>query len=769
LRGSMINESAITLVDSEIEMYGKVEVIVKQFLKSKVFQRYVFSYLVIFFIPFIVMSVSLYKQSVNTLKKEIDQTNLNKMKQASELTYGRIKEMNQIAALITYDNHLTPYMVNHPFTGKDAVEKLGIYKSSTAIIDEIVLYYYNSPNLYSDRGYYAIDTLLGRVLGASAQQQDRFIEMVRSLKAPAVLPAGYFGSEDNKRPGTMLFICPIPPHDTNKNGAVMFFVQQSVFHQLIDNSLGDFEGNVFMLNDNKEMIASDHQGEALGLADVKALDLSRTGVRQTDIGERKHSVVTVHSAESGWTFVMAVPSAQYVNKVFRIPVLLLSIAGSLVIAGLLMALVFAVRQYRPINSLMNYVHAPKSKWPAQAPASVQDTVQQFIRNHDSLRERVSVQQPLVRDQCLLKILGGNLNDPEAIGEVCAMLGISFPHPYFFVVYISFDGAKLQDVKMKGELLKRLEARELQDAAGYGVELIRDNAVAIIVNSRREDAALTETAVRQLQELMAGMSLGATIGVGTVYGTVTQAHNSFIEASAAVDYKLTSGIDTVIYFKRHSESNDFGDWYTNDVHLILAQSLKKGNMRVALETAGALLRQIRTLQAPIDRLRCYCFDVINIVLRAAAGMPYSDPAAEKAIVGFASIEELEVKLYPFIEDACRKAVQIKEREGLLLGEQIIQYIHDHFKEYAFSLEKMAAHFQLSESYMSRFLKEKTGSAFLQYLWELRLTEVKKQLRSTDKTIRTIVQEIAYIDVPNFIRKFKKTVGMTPGEYRKKNSD
>ena len=549
----------------------------------------------------------------------------------------------------------------------------------------------------------------------------------------------------------------------------MFYVRQSVFQQMIDNSLGDFEGNVFMLNDNKELIASDRQGEALGLADVKALDLSRTGVRQTDIGKRKNSVVTVNSAESGWTFVMAVPSAQYVNKVFRIPVLLLSISGSLVVAGLLLALFFAARQYRPINSLMNYEHAPKSIWPGQEPVSLQDTVQQFIRNHDWLRERMSVQQPLVRDQCLLKVLGGNLDDPEAMGEVWAMLGISFPHPYFFVVYISFDGAHLQDVKTKGELLKQLEARDLQDATGYGVELIHDNAVAFIVNSRREDLTVTEAAVRQLQELMAGMSLAATIGVGTVFDTVTQAHNSFIEASAAVDYKLTSGVDTVIYFKRHSESNDLDDWYTNDVHLKLAQSMKKGNMLAALETAGALLCQIRTLQAGIDRLRCYCFDVINIVLRAVAGMPYSDPAAEKGIVGFISIEDLEAKLYPFIEGACRKAVQIKEREGLRLGEQIIRYIQDHYKEYAFSLETTAAHFQLSESYTSRFLKEKTGATFLQYIWDLRLTEVKSQLRSTNKPIRTIVQEIGYVDVPNFIRKFKKAEGTTPGEYRKKNSD
>ncbi|ALS30023.1 AraC family transcriptional regulator [Paenibacillus sp. 32O-W] len=742
-------------------------------LRSKLFFRYMLSYLVIFFIPFLVMSLFLYEQSVNALKREIDQSNLNKMMQVGEQTGNLIRAMNQIAALITYDKHLTPYMVSHPYTASDAIEKLGIYKSSNATIDEMMLYYHDSPNVYSDRGYYAVDTLLYRVFGASDEQKEHFLRTVRNLKAPAALPADYFASDDNKRPGSVLFLFPIPPHDTNKYGTVMFLVRQSVFSGMIAHALGDFEGSIFMLNADREVIAEAHRDGPLGQlrqAELTGLDLARTGVRETEIGASgRHSVVTVHAPETGWTFVMAAPTNQYASKVFHIPILLLAIAGLLVVTGLLLALFFAARQYRPIGSLMSYMYGTKSRPAGEAGGSVQDTVQQFIRHHDSLREKMSVQQPFVRDQCLLKILGGNLDDPDTVTEMCAMSGVSFPYPYFFVVYISFENAPHHDVKRKGALLKELEARRLPDAVICGVELIHDNAIAAVVNTAHANPACTEAAVQELQRLKDNLELEGVMGVGTVYPAITQAHSSFIEASAAADYKLTSGTDTVLYFKRHSASGDISGWYSNDLHLKLTQSLKKGNRRAALETAGTLLRRIRSLDASIAWLRCCCFDVVNVVFRAAASIAYSDPELEKAIVNFSSIEDLEPKLNAFMEGACRQASLLKEREGQLLGEQIIRYIDKHYKEYAFSLEQLASRFQLSESYTSRFLKEKTGATFLQYLWELRLAEVKRQLVMTDKPIRTIVQEIGYIDVPNFIRKFKKAEGMTPGEYRKRHTN
>ncbi|GGE01972.1 helix-turn-helix domain-containing protein [Paenibacillus nasutitermitis] len=709
----------------------------RSFIKSKVFQRYVYSYLIIFFVPFIVMILFIYHQTEQRWNVEIEQANKNKLLQASEQTYSRIKEMNQIAARITYDSDLTPYMVSHPYSSRDAIEKLGIYKSSTAIIDEILLFYRDSQNMYSDRGYYSVDTMLKRVLGADDAQKERFLNLIKGLKTTTVLPADYFGAAGNKRPGTMLFLCPIPPHDTNKHGTVIFFVKNDVFQNMIQGTLGDFEGNVYITNANNDMILSRSKDGELEFKDLDSVDLSVTGVSQATVRHTKYSVVTVHSDEIGWTFVTAMPTAQFFKKAFHFPILLLIIAVWLILTGLILALFFAIRQYRPVNRM---------------------------------QERMSVQKPYVRDQSLLKLLGGSWEDPDNIREVCAMSGIVFPYPYFYVIYVSGDVMLSQETKVRSALLKKLEGWDLEEAVGFGVELIHDHAVAVLINCLADDAESVENTVRSLRQQKTDSDRGLTMGVGGIYDDITRVHNSYIEASAATDYKLasSSGADAVVYFKPAGDRVGTSGWYQSDLHLKLTQSLRKGNKQAAAETLGTMMQDLKTLRVPIDMLRCYCFDIINIVFRAAASMDYANAEWEEKIVNFTSIVDLEAQLYRWSDTICRQAVQNKEMETLQLSEQIVLYIQEHFREGDCSLEGTAAHFKLSDSYLSRFIKEKTDITFMQYLWELRLDAVKKELELTDKPIRTIVQEVGYIDTPNFIRKFKKAVGLTPGEYRKQRA-
>ncbi len=54
--------------------------------------------------------------------------------------------------------------------------------------------------------------------------------------------------------------------------------------------------------------------------------------------------------------------------------------------------------------------------------------------------------------------------------------------------------------------------------------------------------------------------------------------------------------------------------------------------------------------------------------------------------------------------------------------------------------------------------------MELLTNMRMEEVKQELRGTDKAIKDIVTGVGYIDVPNFLRKFKKAEGITLGQYR-----
>ncbi|MNJ62772.1 DNA-binding transcriptional regulator AraC [compost metagenome] len=51
----------------------------------------------------------------------------------------------------------------------------------------------------------------------------------------------------------------------------------------------------------------------------------------------------------------------------------------------------------------------------------------------------------------------------------------------------------------------------------------------------------------------------------------------------------------------------------------------------------------------------------------------------------------------------------------------------------------------------------------------MEEVKRLLINTSAPLKEIIEQVGYLDAPNFIRKFKKETGVTPGQYRKLNAN
>ena len=86
---------------------------------------------------------------------------------------------------------------------------------------------------------------------------------------------------------------------------------------------------------------------------------------------------------------------------------------------------------------------------------------------------------------------------------------------------------------------------------------------------------------------------------------------------------------------------------------------------------------------------------------------------------------------------------------------------------FSLKRMAEYFSMSDSNISRFFKQEAGKNFSDIIVQYRINEAKMLLSNSDLHIREIVTRVGYFDVSSFCRKFKRVVGMTPGEYRKEN--
>src|SRR5690606_57683 len=112
----------------------------RSYFKSRLFLKYIWSYLIILLIPLVLITLFIYQSAVTNLRTEIEQSRLGQLTQAKVIVDGRMKEIGEIASRVSYDKRLTPYRVHDPYYSGEAIEALDQYKATSSIIGEMFLY-----------------------------------------------------------------------------------------------------------------------------------------------------------------------------------------------------------------------------------------------------------------------------------------------------------------------------------------------------------------------------------------------------------------------------------------------------------------------------------------------------------------------------------------------------------------------------------------------------------------------------------------------------
>lgn len=99
-------------------------------------------------------------------------------------------------------------------------------------------------------------------------------------------------------------------------------------------------------------------------------------------------------------------------------------------------------------------------------------------------------------------------------------------------------------------------------------------------------------------------------------------------------------------------------------------------------------------------------------------------------------------------------------------KVMNYIEENLQE-KISLEDISKKCLFSGTYISRQFKEHTGLTLRSYIVERRIARAEELLRS-GKSVKEAAYQSGFKDYSNFIRTFRKVVGIPPGQYKKKYS-
>ena len=136
-------------------------------------------------------------------------------------------------------------------------------------------------------------------------------------------------------------------------------------------------------------------------------------------------------------------------------------------------------------------------------------------------------------------------------------------------------------------------------------------------------------------------------------------------------------------------------------------------------------------------------------------------------------EVDVKLRQILLVLARHHAQhpcAQQEPGLinLKIQRAIRQLNSHYSE-RLTVPQVAAQLGLNPSYFRHLFKECTQTSFKEYITHLRMSQARKLLLATDKSIQEILAEVGYTNASQFYRVFYNLSHMTPTDYRKHYRD
>ena len=96
----------------------------------------------------------------------------------------------------------------------------------------------------------------------------------------------------------------------------------------------------------------------------------------------------------------------------------------------------------------------------------------------------------------------------------------------------------------------------------------------------------------------------------------------------------------------------------------------------------------------------------------------------------------------------------------------KYIDTYYYKEDLSLQEVANEHQISSTYLSKLLKRETGASFIDYLTQTRIKKAIEFIKDPTIKIYEIAEKVGYSSQHYFSTAFKKTLGVSPVEYRKR---
>ncbi len=735
---------------------------------SIVLFRYFSYFTLVVFSLCILASILVYSVIFRMFNNEVNESNILKLGQVKESFDSQLLGLSQVAIKITRDYNMTHYYVlESDYSKVEAVSHLSKYIPTNGIVNNIALYYFTDE---TDLVFLSDGTLKKQYFSSAHDLTGEELETAAQGYLPTMLA--------KPKSKYLYYVFPLPYNKGFAQGALIFILDKAEMIARLQNGYKNYKTNVFIYSNDGTLLLSSVNDDKSNLKESNILEMftkhkNETGVFDVNINQGTPlTVVKLKSEYFYWDYVVFIEQREFKTSILKFRQVLDIIITGMALIGLILSGLLAFRAYRPIKNVADKIRGsdspnlPKQTRFGNELLDISHAFELTNTENKRLLGEIHSQSHIIRDQLIMSVLKGEMDDFRKLG------GFNFCSERFIVICLLIDrtfklGEGINAVKnaAKTELDNCCPDGFVQ----YTVNSFDTGYVVSLLNLSADAPSFDATTyVRRVQERVTESS-GATItaGIGREITGFGKIQASFKQAKYASEYRMIYGWGSIIRYDDLIGVNEFKDaQFLSDDNII--STFKQLSMtKLTMLIDFALPEKTGSITPEAVKNEYYKFlRIIKHVVSLADGLcdDISSDVDRATDLPFETIAQARETLLGLAAQYCERLLAAKESKNTSVKDNVITYLEKNYADSSITLEKIAEHVKLSPSYLSRYFKDQTGETVFTYLDGIRLAKAKELLTDTDLTVKEIVIIVGYVDVNNFIRKFKRMMGITPLNFR-----
>lgn len=740
------------------------------------------SYLILLFIIVSFLSIAVYHQLALNMEEKVNEYRISLTQQFAKQMELWIKNMNALTVEISMDPALTPYFVrNGGYSALQATRQLIRYKKSNSFLCEVALFFPEYPSkIYTSGGACEIDVFFKYHYKYNNWTSEEFLKEVERMESLSIHSLEEVEIRGMGLYEIITFMYPLPSQ-TSAKYCIVVMLMQTEFLKDIFESFAESEG-VFaiILDKNGRTVFQYNNSEYIPFNSNDFMN-AITSSDTVNYEGNQYNITRLVSNESDWIYIVGIQDGCIEKKLFTNIWPLVSSFIVVLALGFILAVALAIKNYLPLRELAQKLRTNNVIMPEKINDElkfISESVNQMLSENRSLMSQLKSNVRLARDQVLLILLKKSFDNEDEPIRLLKNADIDFSGESYSVLLITRNTKQYEAFPENVwgfNVINILEELTADIGNSYAMEIPGESIVALILCLDKSNfKEKVRFIAKRIQEIFNQyFQENLIIGAGCIYDRINMLHCSYLEARKSLFYKMVinDSINNELFYDEIEKSLKQANFiYPYQQVNKLATAIKQGNMVNIKNITKEISHILENSEIAPVTVQCIYFGIINMLLRVLDEMELElEKKLIEDIQKFTDLARTPLKpMQNEIYDLCASVSEYiqKNKKGKndLLQNKLIQYIHEHIYDPNLSVGSMACDMNLSASYISRFFKFQTGYTISNYIDNLRLDKAKKLLKETELSLKEILDSIGYVDPTNFIRKFKKSEGLTPMQYR-----